>query len=149
MKSLLIRVPADESFDTLGPEWQEAIRLMRGEWAVVGRVYNGEKVLDVFVNDLYIVPGELDEQGNPLTPTAMPEGWKLAMAWRRVRDQDQYDYTDPENPVLVEKAWQPMMPMVPAPGEPSLIEWYPDLSDGSRPTEITEIHRWMGVPARI
>lgn len=149
MKSLLIRVPAAESFDTLGPEWQEAIRLMRGEWAVVGRVYNGEKILDVFVNDLYIVPGELDEQGTSLTPTAMPVGWRLVMAWKRIRGQDLYDRTDPDSLVLMEKAWLPLMPMTPAPGEPSLIEWFPNNPDGTRPTEISEIHCWMGVPARL
>lgn len=88
MKSLLIKAPKDASFELLSQTWKDLIYSLAGQWFVSGRVWLGHKMLDCLVFDSFIVPGEVDAEGNPLTPTPLPAGWSLLMAWKYNAPED-------------------------------------------------------------
>lgn len=143
MKSLLVKMPAEAAFDSLPEDISHLILSMDARYTVVGREFEGEKILDIVLND------DFDEAMLGLVP-----GWTLmgAWQWNGVPYQPPYINGDgeevPENDVI--KVLYSV--------DPSLFDFYPDVitswnADGTpatwgRPMAMTEIHKWGGWPPR-
>ena len=161
MKSILLKVPENLEFSALDPKIQLKIAELIGAWTVVGRPFNGMKILDCLVSDEF-TPDILVQYGlNDWEVMGMWEfsGESEVDSSKTVKTSIRIVNGKPvieAREVALLAPEQPVKTLIP-PDFSVLMDFYPDepvldangnIVDFVRPTQPYELHRWDGWPPR-